>query len=173
MANHSYHFDYQLSYDEAYQTFYRLAFRWSRRFRLAIGIGLTIVAVIMLILFALDSAKIHYFFIAIVAVLMLAYLVYMPVLKAKKGAKNVARASQRGGKFHLALSPNGLMELGDNESLLLGEVKGGRAIETPSLFILRPDNYHTCCLPKRIMKDSDIEGVREILCKYLNLTTES
>lgn len=168
-SQHTYHFEYQLSYDEAYQTFYRLAFRWSRSFRIAVGVGLTIVAIAMLILFALDSTRIHYFFIAIVAVLMLAYLVYMPVLKARKGAAGVARASQRGGRFRLSLSPDGELTLGDGETIDLSAAKAGRAIETDTLFILRPDNLHTCCLPKRIMSGKEEDGVREILSEYMKL----
>ena len=172
MAQQTYHFNYQLTYDEAYTTFRRLAFRWSKAFQLGIGAALTLIAAIMLILFALDSTRIHFFFIAIVAVLMLGYLVYTPVLKAKKGAANVAKAGQRGGKFRLSLSPDGLMTLGDGEEVNLADSKGGRAIETDALFILRPDNLHTCCLPKRIMTDKEIEGVREILSTFLKFTTE-
>ena len=172
MATNSYHFDYKLSYDEAYETFYKLAFRWSRKFQLIVGILLTVIAVVMLILFAMDSRRIHFFFIAIVCVIMLGYLIYMPTLKAKKGAANVAKAGQRGGKFHLSIYPDGHLTLGDGEDVGLQDVKGGRAIETKDLFIIRPDSLHTCCLPKRIMKAKEEDGVREILGQYLKITSE-
>ena len=165
-------FRYQLSYDEAYQTFYRLAFRWSKGFRLGVSAALTVIAVVMLILFALDSSRIHFFFIAIVAVLMLAYVIYMPALKARKGASNVAKAGRRGGKFRLSITPDGQLTLGDGETVDLAGSRGGRAIETKDLFILRPDNLHTCCLPKRVLTEEEETAVREILEEYLKLKSE-
>ena len=56
-------FDYRLSYDEAYEAFYLLSFKWDRRFRLFAGLGLSVIAIVLMVLFAMDNRKIHYFFI--------------------------------------------------------------------------------------------------------------
>ena len=62
-----YRFDYHLTKEEAYQAFSLLAFKWSRRYRLIAGTGLIAIAVVLLIFFALDPQKIHFFFMAAMA----------------------------------------------------------------------------------------------------------
>ena len=141
-------FDYRLSYDEAYEAFYLLSFKWDRRFRLFAGLGLSVIAIVLMVLFAMDNRKIHYFFIVILCVLLLFYLVYMPIVKARRGARTVARSS---GTFRIVLSPEGT--IGD-------------------IFVIRPDSASTFCLPKRIMKSTEIKDVRAILSghiKYISM----
>lgn len=160
----SYEFIYRLTYDEAYETFFLISMKWSPKARKIIGAILTAITVGMLSVYYLDSRKIHYFFIIIFAILMLYYLIYIPVLKAKKGAKEVAR---KNGTYKIKLTDKGKIVLsGTDESELLGD-KDARAIETKTLFVLRTDKSTTICLPKRIMKQDEIEDVREIIKAYL------
>ena len=79
-----YRFSYDLTYEEAYAAFSALAFKRGGNYRLITGIALTVAAVIMLVTYAMDSTKIMNLILALTAVLLLFYLVYTPVLKAKK-----------------------------------------------------------------------------------------
>ncbi|MGN8763468.1 hypothetical protein [Hornefia butyriciproducens] len=162
-------FDYRLSYDEAYEAFYLLSFKWDRRFRLFAGLGLSVIAIVLMVLFAMDNRKIHYFFIVILCVLLLFYLVYMPIVKARRGARSVARSR---GTFRIVLSPEGTIGIPGQEPQELEGDKDARAIETDDIFVIRPDSASTFCLPKRIMKSTEIKDVRAILSghiKYISM----
>lgn len=121
---------------------------------------LTALAVGLLIAYYLDSRKIHYFYIAILTVLLLFYLIYAPVIRGKHGARKVMRA---GGTYGVSLTKDGRVVMADGSSIDMAGDKNARFIETASSFIIRADNIHTFCLPKRIMSDAEILEVRELL----------
>lgn len=152
-------FEYRLKYEESYETFYLLGMKWGEKKRNILAILLTVIGVIMLAGYYRDSQKIHYFFISLLDILLLYYLIYVPVLKAKKGARAVGR---QGGIYKVELTREGKVRTG-NDSVDLNGDADARAIETDSIFIVRPDRMHTFCLPKRIMTEKEIQEVREIL----------
>ncbi len=153
-------FTYKLTYQEAYDTFYLLASRQSKRTRILLGICLTAAAVCLLILFAADSRGIHYLFLAAIAILLLFYLLYHPVLSARKGARNVAKAN---GTYQITVNGSGRIRLPGNQTLQFGEDKYARAVETDSIFALRIDTQHTLCIPKRILKEREILQIRQMI----------
>ena len=161
-----YRFSYHLTQEEAYQAFSLLAFKWSRRYRLIAGIGLIVIAVILLIQFALDPQKIHFFFMAAMAVVLLFWLIYIPELKARRGARAVEKA---GGQFKVEIRDIGTISMPHTEAIDLNGDKDARAIETDDLFVIRPNSGNTFCIPKRIMQPDEIEGVRDILSTYIKL----
>jgi hypothetical protein len=103
---------------------------------------------------------------ALIGILLLFYLIYMPVLKAKKGARAVAKAN---GVFKVEITDEGTISLPGQKPIDLDGDKDARAIETDALFIIRPDSAHTFCIPKRIMSDKESYGVREILSAYIKM----
>lgn len=155
----TFEFIYKLSYEEAYEAFLLISMKWSKKVRTVIGVLLTLIAGGMLAAYAADSQKIHYFFMVILAILLLYYLIYVPVLKAKRGAQKVARQN---GVYKVKITEEGKLK-SEKEMIDLAGDKDARAIETETLYVLRPDNMHTFCIPKRIMKKDEIEAVREIL----------
>ena len=152
-------FIYKLNYEESYTAFFLLSMKWERRTRKILTAVLTVAGAALLTAYYLDSQKIHYFFAAILAILLLYYLIYVPVLKARKGAKAVTRQK---GTYKFALTEDGKILSGGQTIELAGD-KDARAIETESIFVLRPDRQHTFCLPKRILKPGETEAVRDIL----------
>lgn len=153
-------FEYRLTRQEAYDTFYLLASRLSKRTKRLFFAGLTGVSVSLLILFGMDSRKIHYLFLALIAILLLFYVLYYPVLCAKKGAENVARTD---GIYRVELNADGLIRLPPGQVLEYGSDQYARTVETDRIFAVRIDGQHTVCIPKRILKESEISRLREIL----------
>lgn len=80
-------FTYQLNYDEIYEAFFLLSMKWSRKTRKILTIILTLIAICFLVLFAFNRNRIYSFFFAVVDICLLSYLVYIPDLKSRKGAK--------------------------------------------------------------------------------------
>lgn len=160
-------FEYKLNYEESYAAFYLLCMKWGKRKRSILAALLTVIAIAMLAAYWFDSRKIHFFFIAVLAILLLYYLIYVPVLKAKKGAKKVYRQD---GIYKVELTCDGKIRTED-ECLELKGDKDARAVETNSIFVIRPDRVHTFCFPKRIMTDVEIQQVRTIL-KTIKYTME-
>lgn len=81
----NYTFHYRLSYQEAYDTFYLLATRLTRKKKIIYGILLTAIAVLSLVFYGLDTRKVHLCLLAIFAAVLLFYLLYYPVFSARKG----------------------------------------------------------------------------------------
>ena len=158
-------FRYELSYEEAYEAFYLLSFRRSRPFKLAVGCALVAVVVILLILFVMDPRKIHYFMLVILALLLLFYMIYMPVLKARRGAKQVARQK---GTYQVTVGEDGVLALQQEQVPLAGD-RNARAYETERIFAIRTNTTRTFCLPKRLMTQTQIERVRQILAAHTKL----
>lgn len=159
----AYEFMYKLSYDEIYESFLLLNTKWSKKIRIIIGSVLVLITIAMLAGYYLDSKKIHFFILAIFSIMLLYYLIYAPVLKAKRGAKKV---SKQKGIYRVKLTEDGKVYMGSEKIEMAGD-KDARVIETERVYVLRPDNRHTFCLPKRMMKQDEINEVRELLKHYV------
>ncbi len=155
--------EYKLTYQEAYDTFYLLASRRRRLTTILFIIALTAIAVVLLILFAIDPRKVHYLFIAIIAILLLFFIIYQPALSARRGARNVARTN---GTYKISLNESGKIGLPDKTTLRFGEDRNARAAETDTIFALRVDRDHTICIPKRILKGKQEDQVRQMIENY-------
>ena len=158
-------FTYQLSYDEAYEAFFLLSMKWSKKIRIILTVVLTAIAACFLAFYAFNGKNIYYFFLAIVDIFLLYYLVYMPVLKAKHGAQKVCRQH---GTYKVELTQDGRI-LSGHEVLAIAGDASARAIETTRSYIIRPDGQHTFCIPKRIMnvqEQKETEHILRAACKY-------
>lgn len=158
-----YEFNYKLTYDEIYDSFLLLNQRWGKKGRIFVGAALIIITIAMLAGYYLDSQKMHYFLLAIFSILLLYYLIYVPVIKAKRGAQKVSKIN---GRYRVKIRANGKIQA-ETEVIDIAGDKDARVIETDRLYVLRPDNRHTFCLPKRIMKQDEIEEIRELLKGYV------
>ena len=159
----SYEFTYKLSYDEIYESFFHLNRKWNKKVYQFVGAALTVIAVAMLIGYYLDSQKLHFFLLAIFSILMLYYLIYVPVLKAKRGAQKVSKIN---GNYRVKITRDGKIHMGKDTIDIKGD-KDARVIETDRVYVLRPDNKNTFCLPKRIMKQEDIDELRDLFKGYI------
>lgn len=158
-------FRYSLTYDEAYEAFYLLAFKRSKKFKMAIGAALTLIAAVLLIGFVKDPTAVHFFFLAILSILLLFYLIYMPALHARRGAKEVKKTK---GTYQIRFTEGGKVTTPTGTFSLAGD-KNARALETKNLFVIRTDTAQTFCLPKRIMKEQEILEIRQLLAEHLKL----
>lgn len=158
-----YEFTYKLTYDEIYESFLLLNQRWGKKGRIFVGVALVIITIAMLLGYYLDSQKMHYFLLAIFSILLLYYLIYVPALKAKRGAQKVSKIN---GRYRVTVRADGKIQV-ETEVIDIAGDKDARVIETDRLYVLRPDNRHTFCLPKRIMKQEEIEEIRELLKRYV------
>lgn len=161
-------FQYTLTYDEAFEAFYLLTFRRTKRTRILAEIMLTVIAVIMLILYALKPIRIHYLYLTVIAILLLFYLLYYPYAKARKGAKSVVAAK---GTYQVGVSSDGKLHFGKKAVPLKGD-KYARAIETKNSFIVRPNQETTVCIPKRILSKSNEDFIREQLIQNIRFTQQ-
>ena len=158
-------FRYRLNYEEIYHCFYLLAFRRSRGFKLAAGTALTVLAAVLLGGYVLDPTKVHYCVMAILSILLLFYMIYVPVLKARRGAKALFR---KNGTYQIRLYESGKANIGTAMIALNGD-KNACAIETEELFIIRPDAENTICIPKRIMTQDETEEIHRMLASVMIL----
>lgn len=159
-----YSFQYQLNYDEAYETFMVLSNKWPRKVRILLTGAVIAIAVVMLILYYLDSRRAHLFVIAIAAILILVYMLYFPPIKAKRGA---ARVQKTGGTYRIVLTAGGEIVLPNKSRIPLKGDKEARVVETDHVFALRPDRLTTICIPKRVVKKDDLEGIRQLFSTYV------
>lgn len=97
-------FVYKIKYEEGYETFYSLSMKFGKRMRNLLILVMTVIAAVMLFLYYRDSRKIHYFFIAVLDILLLYGLIYMPALKARKGAKKAKKVSRQNGTYKIELT---------------------------------------------------------------------
>ena len=151
---------YRLTYDEAYETFYALASRRSRKTTLIICAIIAVIAAVLLVLYGMDSRKVHYLFLAGCSIILLFYILYKPVLSARKGASSVAKAA---GEYHVTVYDNGTIDLPGEKGIDIHGDKYSRSVETDTVFAIRPDSQHTICIPQRILKDKDRDLLRSIL----------
>ncbi len=156
-------FRYSLSYGEAFEAFYRLAARGGVRARKIASFGLLLISAALIFMYALEPARLEYFFLPLLCLAMYFGLMYYPGLKARRGARHVAAA---GGQYLVEIGAEGLIRAAGEEVKLAGD-RDARAFESAELFIIRPDRAHTFCLPKRIMKEAEALELRGILRKHL------
>ena len=162
-AKDRYSFTYRMSYDEAFDAFSNLASKWKPKTQKIISAVIAVIAVVFLIIFIADNTKIHYFVIALIAIAILALVVYGPVLKAKSGA---AKVSKTGGTYRVEVMSDGGIKLPNGEVVRLDGDKSARSVETSGVFAIRADNAHTFCIPKRIVNSKDQGDIRKILETY-------
>jgi len=154
-------YKYELKYQEAYDTFNLLAFKWSKKVSMAVEAVLVAITLLMLVLYYIDARKLYYFYVAIIAILLLFYMIYMPFFKAKRGA---ARVMKTGGTYEVTMDKDGHIFVPDSdEPLELHGDKNARALETLRTFAIRTDSVHTFCLPKRVMTDEEIDWTHDVL----------
>lgn len=163
-AKETYEFRYRLTYEEAYEAFLNLLQRGNKKLRTLATIAVGVIATGLLIGFAMDHTRVHFIYTALMSVIVLALLIYLPELNAKKGAKKVGKA---GGSYQVRISRGGQVILPRREPVPLAGDKNSRAVETENLFVIRTDVSNTLCIPKRTMKDPEIEDIRKILKTYI------
>lgn len=151
---------YKLSYQEAYDAFYVLASRRSRRTRLLTGAVLAAISAGMLVMYGLNRTGFHYLFLAVCSIALLFYIIYQPVIGARRGARQVARAD---GTYHVVLHEGGTIDLPGENGLSIRGDKFSRAVETDTVFAIRIDAGHTVCIPKRILKGSEEDMIRGLI----------
>ena len=159
-----YEFRYQLSYREAFEAFRNLAERGNRTLRLIAIFSVGLIAAGLLIGYAMDTTKVHFIYMAFMSVFLLFYLVYVPSLTARRGAAKVAKAN---GSYQVTISSAGQIRLPRLDPIQLNGDKNARSIETNHIFVIRTDSSHTVCIPKRVMREGEIEDVRRILQAYM------
>lgn len=152
-------FKYEPSYKEAYDTFYALAFRRNRKAILVTNILLTAISIGLLIFFAMDPRRVYALFLAVIAILLLFYIIYHPALSARKGASKVMKAH---GYYKFTVHGSGQIDLPDGQKLKFGDDKYARAVETDIVFAIRADSQTTLCIPKRLLSKQEMEKIREI-----------
>ena len=163
-AKETYEYRFRLTYEEAYEAFLNLLERGNKKLRTMATLAVGVIAAGLLIGFAMDKTRVHFIYTALMAVIVLALLIYVPALNARKGAARVAKA---GGSYQVRISRTGQVILPRKEPIPLAGDKNSRAVETKNLFAIRTDNSTTLCIPKRTMKDQEIEDVRKILKAYI------
>ena len=161
-----YKFRYSLTYQEAYDAFLALAMRYTKKVKYGLMAAIVLITVICMVMFITNPERFYVFFMVIFAVLMTAYLFYMPVIKAKKGACQVARIN---GTYEVTITSAGRIVLAGEEDDLKQD-KNSRAVELKESFAIRVNSYTTVCIPKRVMRESQIEAVREILKEFIKYT---
>lgn len=155
-----YTFRYKLSYQEAYNAFLALALRWSKKVKYGMMGFAVLLTLIMMVMFIMHPDRFYYFLIVILAVALTAYIFYSPALKARRGAKAVAKID---GTYEVSLSTDGKVSLAGGEARDLKADRNTRALELSDSFAVRLDGATILCIPKRIMNDTQQEAVRQIL----------
>lgn len=156
-----YTFRYQLTYEEAYNAFLALAVRWKKKTKYAVMTAMVAVTVAIMTMFALHPDRYYYFTIVIFAVILTSYVFYSPMLKARKGAKQVAKID---GIYEIKLTNDGKIIMGNSsQELDLKGDKNSRALELKDSFAIRMNGDITVCIPKRVMNESQQNAVRKIL----------
>ena len=150
---------YRISYDEAYEAFKAVASRRSNTARTAVTAVLAAITCVLLVLFARESAAVHYLFLAVCSILLMFYLIYQPVISARRGASQVSKTA---GEYHVVLHDNATMDLPDESDIDLRADKFARIVETENVFAIRPDTQHTVCIPKRILKDNEKDFIKKL-----------
>lgn len=168
----NYTFHYQLSYQEAYDTFYLLATRLSLKKKIVYGILLTSVAILCLIFYGQDTRKIHLCLLSLFAVALLFYLLYQPAVAARKGAIKVKKLA---GNYQFTINHLGQITLpvATNDKnvpciITLGEDRHSRVIETDSIYAIRVNAQTTLCLPKRIIKKEQKKNLDHMFHELLS-----
>lgn len=152
-------FAYNLKSEEIYETFLLLNKKCGNKIEKVLVFLLTIIGVVLLIGYYVDNRRMHYFVLAILDIILLFYLIYVPELKAKSAAKKLCRQK---GRYKVKITDEGTI-ITEMETIDINGDKDARGIETDNVFVIRPDNMHTLCLPKRILTEDEAEDIRKII----------
>lgn len=153
-------FRFTLTYEEIREAFLMIIDRRSRTSRLAMNISLFLLALVCVCLYALYPQGLQFALMACLFAFFSFLVCVYPSWKAGRAARIVVK---KGGTYKFSLSSEGYFILPGGEKLLLKGDSRSRAFETDTLFAVRPDRYHTICLPKRVIRTSDLIQVRSIL----------
>ena len=159
-----YTFQYKLSYQESYDTFYLLASRLNKHKRIIYTIILSSISVLSLIFYRLDTRKVYFCLLAVFSVALLFYLLYHPSLAARKGAANRIRINQQGE----IVLPSSSKEKSSDNVIILGEDKYSRVLETDSIYAIRVDSQTTLCLPKRVTNKEQQKNLHQMFLNILS-----
>jgi hypothetical protein len=150
---------YTLTYEEAYEAFLWMADKFGKKVRVILSMIVALACGVMLYLQYREPMAIQYTVLTIIGIVILFQLLYLPIIKAKKGA---AVVKNKGGEYRYSITGDGYIHLFKGEDIPLVGDKDARAYETDTLFVLRPDRIHTFCIPKRVLSESDENDLREI-----------
>ena len=156
----SFNLTYDMTYGEVYEALLMIIDKRSKKARRIMGGVLLAVAVVCVILFAMNPYGLV-FELAAVMFALFSFLVFCyPGIKAKQGAKKICRLK---GTYKIKLFSDGYIVPNGRERLDIRGDKDCRAFESDTVFALRLDRMTNFCLPKRRMNGSEIEMTRSIL----------
>lgn len=159
-TDHALFFRFSLTYEEARETFLLVIDHRSPAARRIMSGTLLLAAVLCVYLYAMHPYGLQFSLMALLFALF-SFLVHSyPSLKAGRAARAVVRQH---GIYELTLSENGCFILPGGKKLALNGDSRSRAFETDTLFAIRPDRFHTICIPRRCVPVSELERVRRIL----------
>ena len=96
---------------------------------------------------------------------LLAVLVYgYPGLRARWSTRKLSRKS---GWYQLDFYENGTILLPDGSCVPLRGDRASRGYATPRLYALRPDRFHTFCIPRSALSPAQKTQLEELLRTYL------
>ena len=153
-------FRFSLTYEEALEAFLLIIDRRTPTARKCMSGILLLLAVLCVYLYGIQPYGLQFALMGLLFAFF-SFLVYaQPSLKASRAARKVAAA---GGTYALVLSEKGYFLLPGDEKLSLKGDSRSRAFETDTLFAIRPDRFHTVCLPKHALREPEAERVHKIL----------
>lgn len=160
--------EYQISYEitrqEVCEGFAEINGRYSTSVKYMICSGVVISIVYLLYQQYCNRLAIYNTITAIFGIVILFYILYAPIIKARRTAAYVAKA---GGKICFTLNENGEITL-DKEVVSMGDYKRGRMIETERLYVIHLDKDHNFILPKRIMSSCERKDIFEVALTYVS-----
>ena len=102
---------------------------------------------------------------AIIALLVYSY----PGVKARWSARKL---SKRNGWYQLDFYPDGTIGLPDGSRVVLRGDKGCRGFVTKTVYALRPDRFHTFCIPVSVLSSQQREDLNVLLRANLKVFYE-
>lgn len=151
---------FTLTFEEAREAFLLIIDRRSPVSRRIMSFVLLAAALVCVCLYGLHPYGLQFALTALFFALFSYLVSAAPALRVGRAARAVAK---RAGVYELTLCEEGYLILPGGETLLLDGDARSRAYETDRLFAIRPDRFHTVCLPKRSIPESEHSLVRTIL----------
>lgn len=149
--------DYKFKYDEIYYTFKLLAFRINNKIQTITKFILVTIIIYMLIEFYVDKTKSNYYFVGVFSLALLIYLIYYPIIFARRKAKTIMNM---GGRCKLSIIDDGSILIPSGLKIEVKNNPSFKSYETENIFIYNLPGSHTFCIPKRVLKDKEIEKIR-------------
>lgn len=149
--------DYKFKYDEIYSTFKLLAFRINNKIQIIIKFILVTIIIYTLIEFNIDKTKSNYYFVGVFSLALLIYLIYYPIIFARRKTKAIMKM---GGRCKLIINDDGSISIPNNLKIEVKNNPSFKSYETDNVFIYNSPGSHTFCIPKRVLKDKEIEKLR-------------